>query len=120
MLCAPDEYVAPTVDVTPRAGREGHAILAHQGEIAREHPLPGIPVRLPEEARREIISTEQRARRPVPSRAVRVGSSPDGADPRVPPRSHLVRQGAAHPTRTRIRLLSGAPGLHWGDLPQGV
>ncbi|WP_406466981.1 hypothetical protein OH738_04330 [Streptomyces hirsutus] len=34
------------------------AILAHQGEVARERPLPGILARLPEEARRKIIQTE--------------------------------------------------------------
>ncbi|UYQ66800.1 hypothetical protein [Streptomyces peucetius] len=34
------------------------AILAHQGEVARERPLPGILARLPEPERNEIISTE--------------------------------------------------------------
>ncbi|WP_031036373.1 PIG-L deacetylase family protein [Streptomyces sp. NRRL F-5650] len=58
VLTVPDAYVTTTVDVSPWAGAKWAAILAHQGEVARERPLPGILARLPEAERNEIISTE--------------------------------------------------------------
>ncbi|GAA2966643.1 PIG-L family deacetylase [Streptomyces enissocaesilis] len=58
VLTVPDAYVTTTVDVSPWAGVKWSAILAHQGEVARERPLPGILARLPEAERSEIISTE--------------------------------------------------------------
>ncbi|MEU5444601.1 PIG-L deacetylase family protein [Streptomyces griseofuscus] len=58
VLTVPDAYVTTTVDVSPWAGMKWAAILAHQGEVARERPLPGILARLPEPERNEIISTE--------------------------------------------------------------
>ncbi|MEF9907992.1 PIG-L deacetylase family protein [Streptomyces sp. P9-A2] len=58
VLCVPDSYVTTVVDVSEWADVKWRAILAHQGEVARERPLPGILARLPEEARRKIIQTE--------------------------------------------------------------
>lgn len=58
VLCVPDEYVTTVVDVTPWIAVKWAAILAHQGEVARERSLPGILVRLPEETRHKIIRTE--------------------------------------------------------------
>ncbi|MEW2269387.1 PIG-L deacetylase family protein [Streptomyces griseofuscus] len=58
LLAVPDAYVTTTVDVSPWAAVKMAAILAHQGEVARERPLPGILARLPEAERGEIIGTE--------------------------------------------------------------
>lgn len=58
VLCVPDASVTAVVDVSEWADVKWRAILAHQGEVARERSLPGILARLPEEARRRIIRTE--------------------------------------------------------------
>jgi N-acetyl-1-D-myo-inositol-2-amino-2-deoxy-alpha-D-glucopyranoside deacetylase len=58
VLTVPNAYVTTTVDVSLWAGVKWSAVLAHQGEVARERPLPGILARLPEPERDEIISTE--------------------------------------------------------------
>ncbi|WP_055695105.1 PIG-L deacetylase family protein [Streptomyces prasinopilosus] len=58
VLCVPDAYVTTVVDVSEWADVKWRAILAHQGEVARERSLPGILARLPEKARRKIIRTE--------------------------------------------------------------
>jgi len=58
VLTVPNAYVTTTVDVSPWARVKWRAILAHQGEVARERPLPGILARLPAPERNEIISTE--------------------------------------------------------------
>ncbi|MEE1931536.1 PIG-L family deacetylase [Streptomyces sp. TRM 70351] len=58
VLTVPDAYVTTTVDISPWAGVKWSAILAHQGEVARNRPLPGILARLPEAERNQIISTE--------------------------------------------------------------
>ncbi|MCX5308212.1 PIG-L family deacetylase [Streptomyces sp. NBC_00160] len=58
VLAVPDAYVTTTVDIGPSAGVKWSAILAHQGEVARERTLPGILAGLPEAERDEIISTE--------------------------------------------------------------
>lgn len=58
VLTVPDAYVTTSVDVSPWAGVKWSAILAHQGEVARERPLPGVLARLPVAERDEILSTE--------------------------------------------------------------
>ncbi|MFE1190047.1 PIG-L deacetylase family protein [[Kitasatospora] papulosa] len=58
VFTVPNVYVTTTVDVSAWAGVKWSAILAHQGEVARERPLPGILARLPESERNEIISVE--------------------------------------------------------------
>lgn len=58
VLCIPDEYVTTVVDVTQWVAVKWRAILAHQGEVARERSLPGILARLPAETRHKIIRTE--------------------------------------------------------------
>ncbi|MCX5444041.1 PIG-L deacetylase family protein [Streptomyces nigrescens] len=58
LLSVPDEYVTAIVDVTPWLERKWRAILAHEGEVARERSLPGLLSRLPEDIRHQIISTE--------------------------------------------------------------
>ncbi|GHE12818.1 hypothetical protein GCM10010339_77720 [Streptomyces alanosinicus] len=58
VLCVPDTYVTAVVDVRAWAHAKWRAILAHQGEVARERSLPGILARLPEETRNKIIGTE--------------------------------------------------------------
>ncbi|MEU3049037.1 PIG-L family deacetylase [Streptomyces sp. NPDC006984] len=58
VLAVPDSYVTTSVDVTPWADVKWRAILAHDGEVARERTLPGILARLPEAERKEIINTE--------------------------------------------------------------
>ncbi|MGW6244354.1 PIG-L deacetylase family protein [Streptomyces roseolus] len=58
VLAVPDSYVTTSVDVTPWADMKWRAILAHDGEVARERTLPGILARLPEGDRAQIIRTE--------------------------------------------------------------
>ncbi|WP_329486693.1 PIG-L family deacetylase [Kitasatospora sp. NBC_01246] len=58
VLSVPDEHVTAAVDVRPWLQRKWGAILAHQSEVARERPLPGILARLPVDTRHRILSTE--------------------------------------------------------------
>ncbi|UQX04607.1 PIG-L family deacetylase [Streptomyces sp. RerS4] len=58
VLTVSDAYVTTTVDVGLWAAVKWAAILAHEGEVARERSLPGLLARLPETERDEIISTE--------------------------------------------------------------
>ncbi|MFG2684119.1 PIG-L family deacetylase [Streptomyces sp. NPDC048392] len=58
VLAVPDSYVTTSVDVTPWVDAKLRAILAHQGEVARERSLPGILARLSEADRIQIIQTE--------------------------------------------------------------
>ncbi|MEU8543072.1 PIG-L family deacetylase [Streptomyces sp. NPDC048717] len=58
VLAVPDSYVTTSVDVTAWADVKWRAVLAHEGEVARERTLPGILARLPEADRNQIIQTE--------------------------------------------------------------
>ncbi|MFJ4526178.1 PIG-L deacetylase family protein [Streptomyces sp. NPDC088810] len=58
VLAVPGSYVTTSVDVTPWADVKWRAILAHDGEVARQRTLPGILARLPEADRAQIIRTE--------------------------------------------------------------
>ncbi|QTI50266.1 PIG-L deacetylase family protein [Streptomyces nojiriensis] len=73
VLAVPDAYVTTTVDVSPWAALKWEAICAHQSEVARERPLPGLLARLPEAERNEIIRTES---------FTRLSPGPTPGDPR--------------------------------------